>query len=291
MTQSLTNFTPEIWAENIQDTLDKTLVAKEICNTKYKSDLQYGDIVHVPYVGNVTANAYVDAVGVTINDVNPCDEYLTVNRQYDAAVYIPTKEIIQNKYSTAQIYQDRCSYALQDEIDTYILSLVTSAGITLDAGDLAGGSGSGSIAATTTNVIEIFAAARAALMGNNVKEAGDFIAVITPELASFIEQKSAVAGFSVADSTLRNGFAGSWLGWRIYVSNNIHNAASIDYCLFMKKGAISLVMQKEITVEVKDSYGTGGGAQLGKQYISWDLYGAKVFQDGAKEMVQVKIAA
>ena len=291
MTQDLTNFTPEVWAANIQDTLDKTLVAKEICSTSLKSNLSFGDVVHVPYIGNVTATAYVDATGVTISDVNPCDEYLTVNRQYHAAVYIPTKDIIQNKYSTAQIYQDRLSYALQDEIDAAVLANVTSAGLTLDAGDLAGGSGSGSISATTSNIIEIFAAARAALRGNNVKESGDFIAVITPELASIIEQKAAASGFNVADSTLKNGFAGSWMGWKIYVSNNVYNNSSIDYCLFMKKGAIALAMQKEITAEVGAAYGSGGGNKLGKNYIAWDLYGYKVFQDGAKEMVKVKIAA
>lgn len=291
MSQDLSNFTPEIWSSDIQDILDKTLVAKEICNTKLRSDLKFGDTVHVPYIGDVTANAYVDANGATVNDVNPCDEYLSVNRQYDATVYIQTKDIIQNKYSTAQLYKERCAYALQDEIDSTILAAVTSAGLDLDAGDLAGGSGSGSITATTTNIIEIFAAARAKLRGNNVKETGDFVAVITPELASLVEQKAAASGFSVADSTLRNGFAGNWMGWKIYVSNNVKTGSSIDNCLFMKKGAIALAMQKEVTMEVKDAYASTGRPRLGKNYIAWDLYGYKVFQVGAKQMVNVKIAA
>lgn len=290
MAQDLSNFTPEVWGMNIQDTLDKVLVGREICNTKLKSNLNFGDTVHVPYIGNVTANAYVDATGVTINDVNPCDEYLTVDKQYDASVYIQTKDIIQNKYSTASIYQKRCTYALQDAIDTAVLAEVANAGLSLTAGDLTGGTGTGAITASTSNILEIFSRARMKLTAANVKDEGDFVAVLTPEMASLVEQKFAGAGFNVADSTLKNGFAGNVMGWKVYVSNNVYSPSAIDYNVFMKRGAIALAMQKDVTMEVKDAYGSGGGARLGKQYIAWDLYGIKTFNTGKSEIVSVHIS-
>jgi len=290
MAQDLSNFTPEVWSVDIQDTLDKTLVAKEVCNTKLTSGLSYGDTVHFPYIGNVTAHQYVDAVGVTVNDVNPCDETMMLDQQYDATVYISTKDIIQNKYSTAKIYQERCAYALRDKIDSLVLAEVANAGLSLTAGDLTGGSGSGPITATTSNIIEIFSKARMKLAQNNVTDSGDFVAIITPAMASLIEQKFAATGFSVSDSTLRNGYAGDVLGWKVYVSNNVYSPASIDYNLFMKRGAIALGLQKDVTVEVKDAIGSGGSSRLGQTYIAWALWGIKTFHSGAQMMVSVNIA-
>lgn len=285
MANSLSAFNPEMWAPMIQDILDKSLVAKNITTFEYESVLSEGDVVHVPYIGNLDANTYVDATGVTIQSVTPTDEYLTVATTKEASFYVQERDIIQNKYSTARLYQERAAYALSDAMDTALLAEVANAGLSLTAGDLTGGSGTGSITATTTNIIEIFSAAKRKLIANNVKVNGDLFAVITPEVGSLIEQKMASGGFNVTDSALKNGYAGDFLGFKVYVSNNVYNDSSIDYCMFGKKGCVAAVVQKQpkvLTTQPED--------KIGKNYITWDLYGIKTFQIGKQEMVSVQIA-
>lgn len=286
MPNNLSAFSPEIWASMIQDILDKSLVAKNITTFEYQSQLTEGDVIHVPYIGNLSANTYVDANGVAIQEITPTDEYLTVATTKEASFYVEEKHIIQNKYSTAKLYQERAAYALQDAMDSELLAEVDNAGLTLTAGDLTGGSGTGAITATTTNIIEIFSAAKRKLIANNVKVNGDLFAVITPELGSLIEQKMAAGGFNVTDSALKNGYAGDFLGFKVYVSNNVYNDSSIDHCMFGKKGCVAAVVQKQPKVLV-----TQPNNKIGKNFITWDLYGIKTFQIGSQEMVNVKIAA
>lgn len=285
MANSLSAFNPEMWASMIQDILDKSLVAKSITSFEYQSQLTEGDVIHVPYIGNLDANTYVDASGVTIQSVAPTDEYLTVDTTKEASFYVQERDIIQNKYSTAKLYQERAAYALGDAMDTAILAQVANAGLTLTAGDLVGGSGTGAITATTTNIIEIFSAAKRKLIANNVKVNGDIFAVVTPEVASLIEQKMAAGGFNVTDSALKNGYAGDFLGFKVYVSNNVYSPSTTDFCMFGKKGCVSTVVQKSPKVMT-----TQPATSIGKNYITWDLYGIKTFQIGAQEMVSVAIA-
>jgi len=285
MANNLSAFNPEIWASMIQDILDKSLVGKNITTFEYQAQLTEGDVIHVPYIGNLDANTYVDADGVTIQSVTPTDEYLTVATTKESSFYVQEKDIIQNKYSTARMYQERAAYALQNAMDTALLAEVANAGLSLTAGDLTDGTGTGAITATTTNIIEIFSAAKRKLIANNVKVNGDLFAVVTPEVASLIEQKMATGGFNVTDSALKNGYAGDFLGFKVYVSNNVYSSSTIDYCVFGKKGCIAAVVERSPKVLI-----TQPSDKIGKNFITWDLYGIKTFQIGKDEMVSVNIS-
>ena len=292
MANNTSAFNPEKWSPDIQNILDKALVGKSIANFEYQSQLTEGTTIHVPYIGNLDANDYVDADGATIQDITPSDETLVINKTKDASFYVQEKDIIQNKYSTAMLYKKRAAYALRNVMDTQILAEVANAGLSVTAGDLTGGSGTGAITATTSNIIEIFTAAMQKLQENNVtvEGTGDLFAVITPKMANLITQKMASGGFNVTDSALKNGYAGDFLGFQIYISNNVYSPSTIDYCMFGKKGCTAMVVQKKPTVFTTQAFASDGSPKIGKNYVTWDLYGGKTFQIGAQEMVSVNIA-
>lgn len=292
MANNTSAFNPEHWASAIQRILDKSLVGKEITNFEYQSQLVNGTTIHVPYIGNLDANDYVDASGATIQDVTPSDETLVINKTKEASFYVQEKEIIQNKYSTAMLYQKRAGYALRNAMDTQILAEVTNAGLTLTAGDLTGGSGTGSITATTSNIIEIFTTAMEKLQTNNVTVEGtnDLFAVIPPSVANLITQKMASGGFNVTDAALKNGYAGDFLGFQVYISNNVYDTNGYWECMFGKKGCTAMVVQKQPSLLTTQAFASDGSPRIGKNYVTWDLYGGKTFQIGAQEMVDVKIA-
>lgn len=63
-------------------------------------------------------------------------------------------------------------------------------------------------------------------------------------------------------------------------------ASQIQHCLFGKKGAIDLVIQKRPSVEIKEV-----PDKLGKNVLPWTLYGLKTFTEGARELVDVRVRA
>ena len=63
-------------------------------------------------------------------------------------------------------------------------------------------------------------------------------------------------------------------------------ATQIQHNLFGKKGAIDLVIQKRPTLNAKDV-----PDKLGKNFLTWTLYGLKTFNEGAKELVDIRVRA
>jgi hypothetical protein len=63
-------------------------------------------------------------------------------------------------------------------------------------------------------------------------------------------------------------------------------ALQIQHNIFGRKGAIDLVIQKRPNVDVKEV-----PDKLGKNVLSWTLYGKKTFTEGKRELVDVKIRA
>lgn len=285
MANDLTAFNPEIWASKIQKNLHKLLVARKICSYELRPQLKEGDQIHKPYIGSLTTTTYVKGVDVTIQDVTPTDEYLTVDTTKESSFYVDQIDKIQNKWGAAKEYQNEASYALNDDIDQAVLGQYSNAFDTVDKSDLAAG-GTGEITVSTSNVIEIFSVCRRKLVANNVKEKGDFFAVVSPAIASIIEQKATDSGFSVADSAFKNGYAGPFLGFRIYVSNNVQVATSVYHNIVGKKGCIDLVVQKEPNV-----LRTQPSKKIGKNYIIWDLYGLKTFEKGSQKFVDLQTDA
>lgn len=283
MANDLSAFTPEAWASTIQDTLRKSLVGREIANFGLEANLTEGNTVNRPYISDLSANTYVDASGVTIQDAAPTNEYLTVDTTKEASFYVQQKDIIQNKYSTAKIYTDSSGYALRDAMDSALLEEVANAGLTLDQSDFSAG-GSGAITPAVGTIIEQFSLIRKKLHENSVKENGDFFAVVDPTTFSIIEQKAAASGFNVADATLKNGFVGNWMGFDIYISNNSYTTGGDTYLMAGKKGCVDMVVQAEPRVLT-----TQPSTKIGKNYITWDLYGIKTFHTGGQRMVSVHI--
>lgn len=244
-TNTLTNFNPELWADFIQQNLYKTLVGMEIADVKLKKYLANGDTVHVPILGQLSVTAYTLGTDVTVQTLATTDEYLTVDKQYESSVYIDDISKKQSKYSVQMEAMTEQMYAIKNQVDGDILAQTLLASDTVDAGDISGGGANGdAIALTTTNVLEVFSAARAKLATANVEDNGDFIAVVTPTVASIIEQKATGVGLNLAESSFKNGYAGDFIGFKIYVSNNLDVTTNTRKHMYVGKNKmISCAMQ------------------------------------------------
>jgi len=288
---------PEIWSEVIQVPLYKTLVAMDVANLELSDTVKYGDTIHKQYFASLSAQTYVPGTAFTAQAQDWTTDDLVVSAYKTVAVYVDDVEEIQANVSSRTALQTEIAYQLRDDLDSHILTRVKD-GTDCEADDLVpGGASSHAISATTANIISIFSKARQKLRTANVSETGDWIAILSPAQAQLIESKATAVGYNVADATLRNGYAGDFMGFRIYISNNVPTGtspsgdfsilsaqidANYEVAYIGKSRCIDAVIQKAPTIQitkVPDMHGW---------YVSaYTVYGDAVFTRNASRFLGV----
>ena len=287
----------------MQVPLRKSLVAEAVADTQFEPLLKYGDAVTQPYMQDVEVEDYTPGAVFTAQGASSQEDTLNVNKYKVAPSYVDDINSLQAKYSYAMDLIDDQAYQLKDALDSavletggrgaglYLAAKATAAseqGIALTAGSFSNISAMSALevhaddsTVSAISPIELFSRARKELRSKNVTEAGDWVAVIDPSIAQKIEMIGADKGFNVADSTLRNGYAGPFMGFKVYISNNLfhptagnNTGASLAY--FGKSKRIGLVTQMPPRVQFKDV-----ANKLGTNIVSSMVYGTKVFTKNA----------
>lgn len=285
----VTGIVPEHWASLMQVPLRKSLVAAETANTQFEPILKDGDTIHQSYYDNLTVTDYTPGTDISGHEqLTAHDESLTVNQSKIVRTYVDDVEELQSRPDIQETLTNEAAYQLRDNIDTNTLLNVTGAASSLDEGDIGGTSGS-AITATSGNVIDVFSSAREKLRRMNVEEMGDWIVVAKPSLIQKIEEKAANTGFNVADSTLKNGFVGNWMGFNWFMSNNLPSTSyggtsNTDNVYIGRSRQISLVSQMAPKVYIKDAE-----KRLGQYIYMHALYGTNLFTKPSNRFLNAKI--
>ena len=282
-TNNVAALNPQNWMDMIQENLYKELVAMKIADVKVKEQLSAGTQVHFPYFGSLSTTAYVKGADVTVQALGSTDEYLTIDQQWESSFYLDTVDKKQNLYSAMEAGVREATDAIKQKIETVFFAQVANASDTLTKADLAAG-GTGDIVVTTSNVIEVFSKGRA-LLGKALK-GKRAVAVVTYNVASIIEQKMASAGFNVQDAALKNGYAGDFMGWQIYVSENLSTATSGYHCYLGAAEAISLGLQIAPSTKIDSD-----PAKFGDVVKILSVFGVKTFKRGAERFLDMKVTA
>ena len=282
-TNNVAALNPQNWADMLQENLTKELVAMKIADVKLKSRATKGTLVHFPYFGTLSTTAYVKGTDVTVQALASTDEYLTIDQQWESSFFLDTVDAKQNLYSAMAAGVRETTDTIKQKIDTVFLAQIVNAAGTLTKADLAAG-GTGDIVVTTTNVIEVFSAARAKL--THFIKGKIAVAVVTYNVASIIEQKMASAGFNVQDAALKNGYAGDFNGFKIYVSENLSTATSGFHCYIGASESISMALQIAPTTQIdKDPL------KFGEVVKMLSVFGVKTFTRNSQRFLDLKVSA
>jgi hypothetical protein len=279
---------PQNWADMVQDNIYKELVAKKVGDLKFKKNLSAGSRVHFPMFGSLTTTAYVKGTDVTVQALDSTDEYLDVDQQWESSFYLDMVDKKQNLYSAMQEGVRELTDALAQKIETVFFAQVLNAYDTFDAGDSGmSGSDGAAIALTTSNVATMFARAKGKLRAKlgGKKLIGNVCAVVDSDVAAIIEEKATTSGFNVADSAFKNGYAGDYMGVKIYVSENIDTTTnSRKHCYFGLEKQISLAMQIEPTMQIDND-----PLKFGKIVKGLEVFGVKTFTRRADRFLDLQV--
>lgn len=254
-------------------------------------ELKYADRINIPRFGDLSAQTYTPGTSLSATAQQWNYDTLVVSTYKHVTFYVDDAKALIVNVDQARELATNAAYQLKNAIDRFVFAKITgSGGFTspgVDASSLQGGTAHRPVSAGSANIINIFANARKILRQNNVEEVGDWCAVISPGVASFIETKAASVGFNVADATLRNGYAGDFMGFQVYISNNLPSGSASTQSLtisgaavsatttksmyFGRKGTIDVVMLKEPSMEIRKK-----DDMIGSNFITWTVYGATV---------------
>lgn len=277
----------EFWEGRMQVNLRETMVAQEVAAVT--TSISGSDKLHKPYFTEHSAVSYTPGTEVTLQGASSTDDYITINTFKDVPMYLDEAEETQSYYNTMAEMVDSASYVLRDTIDTAVFAQVDN-GTEFDDGDLGGTDGS-AIVLTSANIITLFSNARKKLAQLNVVEAGDFCAVLPPAALALIAQSATSVGFNFADAALSNGKVGNYMGFDLYMSNNLTTGTyggrtNTTYCYIGKKKMIQLFMLETPKMKVVDTE-----LKIGKAIHFWTGYGVGVWTRDKSRFLDAKIYA
>lgn len=116
-------FLPEVWSRETQRAVEATLVLANLVK-RFDSELtDGGDLLRVPLVSNLTANAKAANTQVTLNAPTETSFTMNINRHFEASYLVEDRLKAQSKYNLLEQYSGKAGYAIGAKIDSDIAGL------------------------------------------------------------------------------------------------------------------------------------------------------------------------
>ena len=236
---ALSYFIPQVWSETLYRELDREYVAVKNCSRDFEGDIKnVGDTVKIVGVSPITVFDYTKN-----NDMNApaelsdSERLLQINK---AKAFNFAIDDIDRAQATPKLMKEAmhlAASALANEADKYVFSLYK----TIPASNSKTVTGLDS-----DGVIDMLLECRQKLLEQDVPGNEEIILEVPPAVASKILKAKILNGTSNTEA-LDKGCIGSFLGFKIYVSNNVssENSNSTAYykCFARTKRAITFAEQ------------------------------------------------
>lgn len=224
-----------------------------------------GDKVKISSIGDVTISDYTKSATITPEQLQDASLFLEIEKQKYFAIYMEDVDKAQVNVELMKEGMRKAAIGLANVVDDYIFSQYASAGATVTQAAL-----------TSANMFSTLTAGLKALQQNNVPSGSEMILEISPAVYEKILLADIVKNFD-NKGIIENGYVGTILGMKIYVSNGISTSGSLSRCLLRTRDAITFAEQINMT-EAYRSQTTFNDVVRGLQ-----TYGCKVVRP--KELV------
>lgn len=218
----------------------KEPVYQILADTRLEPSLTKGQTISRSYASDVQVNDMGADGSYSTQAITDTAETLTINKEKEASIYIKKLDELQAHLPLKQKYGRKLANALINQIDgDVLLAAYQGAGTSMDDGDFGGTSGNG-LTLTASNIATVFVTAMQKLRLNNVVYNKRFqggsklevpegmpIAVISPEMLSYIELYLGGKDTLLGDKVSTNGYSGYFMGFELFVSNALPWTATL----------------------------------------------------------------
>ena len=203
----------------LQERLSEMNKFKRICKVEY-TDVQ---VLHNPYLSDVTANAGTRGTGYTPEAVTTTDDTITINTYKIAAQYIDRADLAQKTFSGWMELADNQGLVLNEAIET---AMYANHAEYTDFDNASIGGAAGNITVSETNVDDIIRAMKREIReanGDTLMDRNGAFIVWRPADFEKLEAYVQAQGFSTADGALKDGTSQGfkYMGVEHYTSNKM----------------------------------------------------------------------
>jgi hypothetical protein len=226
---ALSDFKPQ-FDNSYQEVFLKTLVAKEIANTRFESVLKFGESVErVAFdISGVQVRDVVRGSASTIDSVTDTSELLKVNIEKEAVFHISDGEVKQaGPFNPGEVIGGKIARKVAISLDGRVFAETMNAEFDFDNGDLTTGASTGTpITLSSTTVPQLTTRMSAKLQyKNNQDVMSNMCLVVDPYSAADIAQYLLGKSIDLAGSVFKNGYTDVVNNAKMYVSNNLTGEA------------------------------------------------------------------
>lgn len=241
-----------------------------LADTRLESSLTKGQTVARSYSSDVQVNDMGGDGSYSVQAITDTQETLTISYEKEASIYVKDLDLMQAHLPVKQKYGRKLANALINQIDgDVLLKAYQGAGTSLDDGDFAGTDGNGHTA-TASNIATVFVTAMQKLRLKNVVYNRRFqggmklevpegmpIAVISPEILSYIELYLGGKDTLLGDQVSRNGYSGYFMGFELFVSNSLAWTGTLAMATNPTDG--DTIVVNGVTITFKDTLTSASG--------------------------------
>jgi hypothetical protein len=237
-------FIPEIWSKEAIVARENALLFANLVNRVFEADVkQFGDTIHVPSIGNLTAQTKTVAANAAISyeTITETNTNITIGTWEYSAIAIETATKRQVNRDLLERYAPKQGYALALAVDDVLAGLPDN--FSQNVGTLA-------VELSYEDVLR----ARQYLNDADAPQEGRVIVISPAQEVGFMKLPQFVHG----DYSLLHGdkgenrkdraYLGTWMHTPVYMSVNVEgsNNAGHDNAMFQKE-ALALVLQMNPT--------------------------------------------
>ena len=244
-----------------------------LADNRFESALTKGQTIARSYASDVTVNDMGADGAYSTQAITDTQETLVINKEKEASIYIKSLDELQAHLPLKQKYGRKLANALINQIDgDVLLAAYQGAGTTLDDGSFGGTSGNG-VTPSASNVATIFTTAMQKLRLKNVVYNNRFqssmklevpegmpIAIISPEILSYIELYLGGKNTLLGDQVSRNGYSGYFMGFNLFVVNTLPWTGTLNLATQPTDG--DTVIINGVTFTFKTTLGATAGNVL-----------------------------
>lgn len=249
----------------------KEPVYQVLADTRLESALTKGQTIARSYTSDVQVNDMGGDGSYSTQAITDTQETLVINKEKEASIYIKKLDELQAHLPLKQKYGRKLANVLINQIDgDVLLAAYQGAGTTLDDGSFSGTSGNG-FTVTASNVATVFTTAMQKLRLKNVVynskrfqagmkmevPEGMPIAVISPEILTYIELYLGGKDTLLGDQVSRNGYSGYFMGFELFVSNALPWTATLAMATNPTDG--DTIVINGVTLTFKATLGSTAG--------------------------------
>ncbi len=231
------NFIPTVWSETLLQSLDKEYVAVMNCNRSFEGDIRnLGDSVVINSIGPIRVFDYTADTDMNAPEALADGKSVTLNIDRAKAFCFQIDDVdrVQAKPDLMKAAMREAACALAEEADKYIFSLYSKCPES---------NRRAYYGIAPEDLVDILVEARTILMQNNVNSNTEVVLEVSPVIAAELLKAKILTGTDNTEA-LTNGYLGSFVGFDVYVSNNIvKESDGIYHCFARTKRAIAFAEQ------------------------------------------------